>query len=146
MPKKKKNHNQGRAHGQGKSKKKQKYKPSPPEGSKEDDEKSLEESPMAAVSFNSLFEMNLKDVLEKIFFPLDNASFKNCLGVCPAWQSLLTSEEFQKRRSTFSQRLWMDTENLKHQGHNSMHLIYIDLSSNLLKSIKFLVLKSRKRV
>ena len=130
MPKKK-NHNQGRAHGQGKSKKKQKYKPSPSEGPKiDEDEKgknveSLEESTMAAVSFNTLFDRNLKDVLEKIFFPLDNVSFKNCLGVCPAWQSLLMSEEFLRRRSFFSQRLWMDTENLKHQGHNSMHLISI---------------------
>ena len=127
MPRKKKNHNQGRAHGQGKSKKK--YKPSPSEGPKKDEDekeknvKSLEESPKAGVSFNTLFDKNLKDVLEKIFFPLDNASFKNCLGVCPAWQSLLTSEEFQKRRSAFSQRFWMDTENLKHQGHNSMHFI-----------------------
>ena len=52
-----------------------------------------------AVCFNTLFDKGLKDVLEKIFLPLDNESLKNCLGVCQAWQSLLTSDEFQKRRA-----------------------------------------------
>ena len=68
-------------------------------------------------TFDSLFERNLNHVLEMIFFPLDNASFKNCLEVCQKWRGLLTSEEFQRRRSrsAFSQRLWMDTTNLKHQ-------------------------------
>ena len=63
----------------------------------------------------ALFDKDLKLILEKIFFPLDNESFKKCLEVCLSWQRFLTSEEFQKRRSDFSQRLWMDTENLKHQ-------------------------------
>ena len=65
--------------------------------------------------FDTLFARNLLHVLEMIFFSLDNASFKNCLEVCRAWQSLLTSEAFQKRKFVFSQRLWMDTANLKHQ-------------------------------
>ena len=52
-----------------------------------------------AVCFNTLFDKGLKDVLEKIFLPLDNVSLRNCLGVCQVWQSLLTSEEFQKRRA-----------------------------------------------
>ena len=68
-------------------------------------------------AFDLLFERNLNHVLEMIFFPLDNASFKNCLEVCQKWRGLLTSEEFHRRRSrsAFSQRLWMDTANLKHQ-------------------------------
>ena len=52
-----------------------------------------------AVCFNTLFDKGLKDVLEKIFLPLDNVSLRNCLGVCQVWQSLLTSDEFQKRRA-----------------------------------------------
>ena len=82
---------------------------------KEKDVKPLE-SPI--IGFDTLFERNLTHVLETIFFSLDNASFKNCLEVCRGWQGLLTSEKFQRRRSAFSQRLWMDTENLKHQGYN----------------------------
>ena len=54
-----------------------------------------------AVCFNTLFDRDLKDVLEKIFIPLDNESLKNCLGVCHAWQSLLTSDDFQKRRAAW---------------------------------------------
>ena len=52
-----------------------------------------------AVGFNTLFDKGLTDVLEKIFLPLDNESFRSCLGVCHAWQSLLTSDEFKKRRA-----------------------------------------------
>ena len=52
-----------------------------------------------AVGFNTLFDKGLTDVLEKIFLALDSESLKNCLGVCHAWQSLLTSDEFQKRRA-----------------------------------------------
>ena len=74
-------------------------------------------------AFDLLFERNLNHVLEMIFFPLDNASFKNCLEVCPEWREFLTSEKFQKRRSDFSQRLWMDTENLKHQVHTTFDYV-----------------------
>ena len=71
----------------------------------------------------ALFEKDLKLILEKIFFPLNNESFKNCLEVCPEWRRFLESEEFQKRRSDFSQRLWMDTENLKHQVHTTFDYV-----------------------
>jgi len=68
-------------------------------------------------SFDLLFERDLIHVLDMIFFPLDNPSFKNCLEVSKKWRGFLTSDEFQRRmsRSAFSQRLWMDTANLKHQ-------------------------------
>ena len=81
---------------------------------------SLKKNP---TGFNALFNRNLDHILEMIFFPLDNASFKNCLEVCREWQSFLTSEEFQSRRSAFSQRLWLDTANLKHQLWHSDHSV-----------------------
>ena len=49
---------------------------------------------MDECEFDTLFTRNVPHVLEKIFFSLDYASFKNCLEVGKPWRDLLTSESF----------------------------------------------------
>ena len=62
---------------------------------------------MGKCEFDRLFTRNVPHVLEKVFFSLDYASFKNCLEVSMLWQDLLTSESFlRKGKSVF----WMDTK------------------------------------
>ena len=62
---------------------------------------------MGKCEFDRLFTRNVPHVLEKIFFSLDYASFKNCLEVSKLWQDLLTSESFlRKGKSVF----WKDVQ------------------------------------
>ena len=57
---------------------------------------------MGECEFDTLFTRNVPHVLEKIFFSLDYASFKNCLEVSKPWHDLLTSESFlRKGKSVF---------------------------------------------
>ena len=52
--------------------------------------------------FDKLFIKNVPHIMEKIFFPLDYESFKNCLAVNNTWHKLLLSKLNQKKiRSTF---------------------------------------------
>ena len=45
-------------------------------------------------AFDKLFTKSVPHVLERIFFSLDYASFKNCLEVSSIWNELLTSQPF----------------------------------------------------
>ena len=45
-------------------------------------------------AFSTLFARHVPHIFEKIFFPLDFESFKNCMEVSNAWKKLLTSESF----------------------------------------------------
>ena len=57
---------------------------------------------MGECEFDTLFTRNVPHILEKIFFSLDYASFKNCLEVNEPWRDLLTSESFlRKGKSVF---------------------------------------------
>ena len=51
---------------------------------------------MAACEFDKMFTKSVPHILEKIFFSLDYASFKNCHQVSITWNELLTSDSFKK--------------------------------------------------
>ena len=50
--------------------------------------------------FDTLFNMSVPHILEKIFFPLDYDSFVMCQRVCKTWNSLHSSEPYQTRSKT----------------------------------------------
>ena len=55
------------------------------------------EETMDPCAFDTLFSKSVPHILEKIFFSLDYASFKNCLEVCSEWNGLLTTKQYQRR-------------------------------------------------
>ena len=64
---------------------------------------------VTACEFYRLFTKNVPHILEKIFFSLDYASFKNCLEVSKSWRDLLTSESFLSRgKSVFCEDIKKD--------------------------------------
>ena len=66
--------------------------------------------------FGLLFERDVMEIWEKIFLSLDHSSFKHCLGVCKAWNQLLTSAPLQKKsKAVFAADMWMDIDNLASQ-------------------------------
>ena len=70
---------------------------------------------MHSITFDTLFEKTLHNVLEKIFFSLDYKSYTTCLEVSMAWKELLTSKSFQKKgKSVFSKELLKDGVELCH--------------------------------
>ena len=57
-------------------------------------------------AFDNLFSRNLPNILEKIFFYLDYASFKTCSDVNTTWKNLLTSKPIVKKaRSKFKREI-----------------------------------------
>ena len=70
--------------------------------------------------FASLFSRNIHHVLEHIFLSLDTASLRCCLDVCQAWRTFLSSDSFKKKMSRTHLQMWMDADNLKHQGRDSI--------------------------
>ena len=52
---------------------------------------------MEPTGFNKLLTKNIPHIYEKILLSLDYASFKNCHGVCKAWDEVLTSESVCKK-------------------------------------------------
>ena len=63
--------------------------------------------------FEKLLSRNLPHVLQKIFLYLDYESLKACHKVNKAWNSLITSESFQKKaRSIFKVGIEQDVERL----------------------------------
>ena len=55
-----------------------------------------EQKTLGKAPFNKLFTRNVPHILEKIFFSLDYASFKECMEVHRAWHELLTSNSFKQ--------------------------------------------------
>ena len=55
-----------------------------------------EQKTLGKAPFNKLFTRNVPHILEKIFFSLDYASFKECMEVHRAWHELLTSKSFKQ--------------------------------------------------
>ena len=72
---------------------------SPPDGENMTYNSGTEKTLAAGKSdgFDKLLKTSVPHVLEKIFFSLDYESFKNSKKVCKAWNSVLTSEPFQKK-------------------------------------------------
>ena len=52
---------------------------------------------MSSCPLDMLFDTYVPHILEKIFFYLDYASYKECLEVSVTWNKLLTSESYQKK-------------------------------------------------
>ena len=89
--------------------------------------------------FDTLFAMNAIGIVEKIFLSLDRVSLERCHFVSRAWSDVLSSEVFQRKKATLSKKMWMNTENLKHQlwvrhdrlplywAANSNEVAYFDL-------------------
>ena len=68
---------------------------------------------MESCAFDTLFAKSVPKILEKIFFSLDYASFKNCLEVSRAWNELLTTKKYQwKGKLVFRDELKKDKEEL----------------------------------
>ena len=60
-----------------------------------------------------LFTKHVPHILEKIFFSLDYGSYKKCLEVNSAWNTLLTSERYQrKRKDVFLEEILKDEDEL----------------------------------
>ena len=89
--------------------------------------------------FDTLFAMNAIGIVEKIFLSLDRVSLERCHFVSRAWSDVLSSDVFQRKKATLSKKMWMNTENLKHQlwvrhdrlplywAANSNEVAYFDL-------------------
>ena len=70
---------------------------------------------MDPCAFDTLFSKSVPHILEKIFFSLDYASFKNCFEVCSEWNGLLTTKQYQRRgKLVFHDELKKDGEKLWH--------------------------------
>ena len=60
-----------------------------------------------------LFTKHVPHILEKIFFSLDYGSYKKCLEVNSAWNTLLTSERYQrKRKDVYLEEILKDEDEL----------------------------------
>ena len=66
-------------------------------------------------SFDTLLAMNAVGIVEKIFLLLDRVSLEKCHHVCKAWNDVLSSEVFLRKKASLSKRMWMNAENLNHQ-------------------------------
>ena len=53
--------------------------------------------------FDRLLTKNVPHIFEKIFFFLDNESFKNCRDVCQAWKVLFASKRYRKKEKEIYQ-------------------------------------------
>ena len=68
---------------------------------------------MGPCYFDVLFTKHVPHILEKIFFSLDYGSYKKCLEVNSAWNTLLTSERYQrKRKDVFHEDILKDEDEL----------------------------------
>ena len=68
---------------------------------------------MDPCAFDTLFSKSVPHILEKIFFSLDYASFKNCFEVCSEWNGLLTTKQYQRRgKLVFHDELKKDEQKL----------------------------------
>ena len=63
---------------------------------------------MESCAFDKLFTKSIPHILEKIFFSLDYASFKNCKEVSRAWNELLSTKRYQEilRLKKEEEKLW----------------------------------------
>ena len=63
--------------------------------------------------FCTLFTKSVPHILEKIFFSLDDGSYKQCLNVSQAWKELLASEDFRIRgKAVFKEEILKDEKSL----------------------------------
>jgi len=62
-------------------------------------------------NFDTLFSMNVPDILEHIYFLLDYESYKSCQDVSTKWRKLLTSRRYiTKAKVAFRARISWDDE------------------------------------
>ena len=68
-------------------------------------------------AFDKLTEKSVPHILERIFFSLDYASFKNCMEVCQTWRNFLICEQFQlMAKSKFCEEIQRDLILASRQG------------------------------
>ena len=78
---------------------------------------------MDSCAFDTLFAKSVPHILEKIFFSLDYASFKNCLEVNNrAWNELLATKQYRTRvKLVFHDELKKDHEELWNASRNGKY-------------------------
>ena len=99
-------------------------------------------------SFNTLLDMNAIRIVEKIFLLLDTVSLEKCHHVCKAWNGVLSSEVFKRKKAAVARKMWTNAENLYHQvwarfsrstplqwAVNGEEVAYITQGSGILSAI-----------
>ena len=80
---------------------------------------------MGDCEIDRLFTRNVPHIVEKIFFSLDYASFKNCLEVSQSWRDLLTSESFLSRgKSVFCEDIQKELLIAAERGKDTRMLLF----------------------
>lgn len=88
---------------------------------------------MESCAFDKLFAKSVPHILEKIFFSLDYASYKNCLEVNGAWNELLTTKQYRmKVKLVFQEGLKKDEAKLWYASKDRSGEVRKLLSSGML--------------